>query len=346
MKLERIKKTGIVMTVIGGMLISLSACQNVSATDETSFTEPDTYTGIAMGTMISETIYSEGNNITGEILDKLTELENDILSWRSEESEISQMNAQAGTDVPVPLSDEMNDYMEQILQLAKDSNGAFDPTVGEVTRLWDIDGENPHIPKESEVKACLENVGYEKIKLTDNKVIAEEGVSIDLGAVGKGIGCDEAKKLLEEKAFGAVISVGGSILVYGSKPDESPWKVAITDPRNEEGYLGVLTLEGEHYISTSGDYEKYFEEDGVRYHHILDPATGNPARSGLISVTVVCDNGLLSDGLSTACFVLGMEESKNLLERYQAEAIFVDDENNVYMTDGMQEWFELTRESS
>ena len=121
--------------------------------------------------------------------------------------------------------------------------------------------------------------------------------------------------------------------------------MAVTDPLHSgESYMGVLALEGENYVSTSGDYEKYFEQDGVRYHHILDPKTGYPAESGLISVTIVTKNGLLSDGLSTACFVLGLEEGMELIEKYQAEAVFIDKNYNVYVSEGLQDKFQITEE--
>jgi thiamine biosynthesis lipoprotein len=141
---------------------------------------------------------------------------------------------------------------------------------------------------------------------------------------------------------GAVISVGGSIVTYGQKDDGSDWSVAIAGPRSEEGdYLGILSVSGDKFVSTSGDYEKYFIKDGKRYHHILDPDTGYPAESGLISTTVLCDSGLLSDGLSTACFVLGAEKALDLLEEYGAEGILVDEEKNIYLTDGIAEQFTL-----
>ena len=188
----------------------------------------------------------------------------------------------------------------------------------------------------------------EKINLGDGEVFLKDGVQIDLGAVGKGIGCDEARKMLEEAdADAAVVSVGGSILTYGKKPDGKPWKIGIANPRNEDGesYLGSLTIDGTCSISTSGDYEKYVIEDGVRYHHILDQKTGYPAESGLISVTIVCDDGWLSDGLSTACFVLGYEDSLPLLETYQAEAVFVTEDKEVIVTDGLKDMFTLTDSS-
>lgn len=133
---------------------------------------------------------------------------------------------------------------------------------------------------------------------------------------------------------------------YGSKPDGSAWQVAVTDPRDTEGdYLEQLLLNGTEFLSTSGDYEKYFIEDGVRYHHILDPATGYPARSGLTSVTVVCDDGLNADGLSTACFVLGKEKAEELLKKYNADGLFVDASDHVWMTEGMKERFQLLKDT-
>ena len=247
------------------------------------------------------------------------------------------------------VSDETAGYLKQVLELSKASDGAMDPTMGQVIRLWDIDGENPHIPEEEELNSLLENVGYQKVTLDGDKVTMPEGVTLDLGAAGKGIGCDAAKKVLEEnqEVSAAIINLGGSsVMSYGTKPDGSSWQVAVTDPRDTEGdYLGVVSLNGTEFLSTSGDYEKYFIEDGVRYHHILDPSTGYPARSGLTSVTVVCEDGLDADGLSTACFVLGKEKAEKLLESYDADGLFVDDSGHVWMTDGMKERFHLLKDS-
>lgn len=323
------------LTGIGCVFLLLTICQLTACQGNVI---QYNYAGIAMGTVISETIYSRGADVTEEVLTKLSELESDILSWRIEDSEISLVNAGAGTGDIVPVSKETGDYLIQTMQLAGDSQGALEPTIGKITRLWDIDGENPQVPKEEEIQNLLANVGYGQVEYTEEGLMLPEDVSLDLGAVGKGIGCDMIRDYLSGKSeiSGAVISVGGSIMTYGVKPDGEPWKVAITDPRGSEGEnFAVLTLEGEHYVSTSGDYEKYIEQDGQRYHHILDPKTGYPADSGLISVTIVCDSGINSDGLSTACFVLGLMDSLALLEKYGAEAVFVDGEKNVYVTDGL-----------
>ena len=217
--------------------------------------------------------------------------------------------------------------------------------VNEVEDAYNYYKNDPQF--QAELDDLLKDVGYQKVSLDGYKVTLEKGTTLDLGATGKGIGCDVVSDFLktQKDVSGMILNLGGSsVMVYGEKPDGSEWKVAVTDPRDVEGeYLGAITLEGGEFLSTSGDYEKYFIEDGKRYHHILDPKTGYPVWNGLDSVTVVCNSGLLADGLSTACFVLGMEDAQSLLEKYNAEAVFVDEDKNVYLTSGMKERFELMK---
>lgn len=142
---------------------------------------------------------------------------------------------------------------------------------------------------------------------------------------------------------GAVISLGGSILTYGSKPDGSTWKVGIIDPFDKSSNIGILSLEGQWCVSTSGDYERYVEVDGVRYHHILDPKTGTPAVSDVRGVTVLLKDGLLSDGLSTACFILGPEKGMALAAEYGAEALFILSDGEVVLSEGMEQYYTAIR---
>ena len=310
-------------------------------------TDSESITDTAMGTDCSVRVYGF-DGTAKDIMDMLSDIENKYLSWRIEGSDIANINENASESEPVMPSKWTYSYLENVLDLARESNGAFDPTLGRVSQLWNLESDNPYIPSKSELTELLLETGWEKISLGDGEVFLKDGVQIDLGAVGKGIGCDEARKMLEEAdADAAVVSVGGSILTYGKKPDGKPWKIGIANPPNEDGesYLGSLTINGTCSISTSGDYEKYVIEDGVRYHHILDPKTGYPAESGLISVTIVCEKGWLSDGLSTACFVLGYEDSLPLLETYQAEAVFVTEDKEVIVTDGLKDMFTLTDSS-
>lgn len=332
---------------VRGFIITAS----LLCTSQTVFGAPEvnTYskTDFAMDTVVSETLYTTGEDITADVITALKDVETNLISWTEEGSQIYKINQNAGNTTTV--SDETADYLKQVLDLCEASGGAMDPTMGKVIRLWDIDGENPHVPAEDDLKSLLADVGYDKVILNGNDVTMPEGVTLDLGAAGKGIGCDAAKKILDadKDVSGMILNLGGSsVMSYGSKPDGSAWQVAVTDPRDTEGdYLGVVTLNGTEFLSTSGDYEKYFIEDGIRYHHILDPSTGYPARSGLTSVTVVCDDGLDADGLSTACFVLGKDKAEELLKKYNAEGLFVDDSGHVWLTEGMKERFQLLKDT-
>ena len=333
-------KKKFVTSLLCGMSCFMLAAVPVMADAEV---QKYTNTDFAMDTVVSETLYTTGEDLNTTIGDKLREIETGLLSWTEEDSQIAKLNAASGEAVEV--SDELAGYLEKIFQLAQDSDGAFDPTIGKIIRLWDIAGENPHVPEQSELDELLKDVGYGKVSLDGDKVTLEKGATLDLGAAGKGIGCDVVSDFLkiQTDVSGMILNLGGSsVMAYGEKPDGSDWKVALTDPRDPEGdYLGAITLNDGEFLSTSGDYEKYFIEDGKRYHHILDPSTGYPADSGLISVTIVSDSGLLSDGLSTACFVLGKEKGEKLLESYGAEGIFIDQNKKVTVTKGLQGKFTI-----
>ena len=319
----------------------------------------------AMGTVISQTIYFTGKSattnsktsekITDVVLQKLNDLEQQKLSWRLESAEVAQINASAG-DGETVISDEMAELLQRCLQVSADSEGAFDISIGRLGCLWDIDtwaaadnSQDYKVPTQEQIAEALQTTGWQKIGLehrTDgtSMVSIPGGMQLDLGAVGKGVALDEIRKTLEEhpEVSGAVISAGGSVLTYGRKPEGGSWQIAVTDPLDPSGSVGILTLDGGYCVSTSGDYERYVEVDGVRYHHILDPRTGSPARSDVAGVTIVTKDGFLSDALSTACFVLGREEGRKLLEKYDAEGLFIDQEGNITMTEGIQQYFHLS----
>ena len=391
------KKQILSIIMAGCLLLSMTACSSdkgnmkpafeqttADASIETSSPQEYSKTDFVMSTVLSEKIYGT-KDVTQDIKEELDKLEKDQLSWREDHSVVSKINADAQKGIKTKLDSDMTSWVEDSLELAKRSNGAFDPTIGRLTRLWNIEGDNPKVPSKQEIKNTLEDTGYTKIHLekvesqntantkknvdkdikdntAKNKETSEdtsqntntnESVSsiyigdkctLDLGAVGKGIACDVVQDYLkkQKEVSGAVIAVGGSILLYGSKADGSDWNVAVQNPRGQDGEaMGVLSLSGTTNVSTSGDYEKYFMQDGKRYHHILDPSTGYPADSGLISVTIVSDSGLLSDGLSTACFVLGKEKGEKLLETCGAEGIFIDQNKKVTVTKGLKDKFTI-----
>lgn len=311
---------------------------------------------IAMGTVIQQTLYVKGKgDRTEEILSLLYRLEEETLSWRLETAELYQVNQYAGSGKWLELTEELSGILTQCMELTADTDGAFDVALGPAARLWDIDGwaagqreGDFHVPDSQALEQALALCGSERIQLQFSEdwestiLLMEEGTALDLGAVGKGFALDRILSLLEAdpNVTGGIVSVGGSVLTYGQKPEGTAWHVGIADPFDSSDNLGFLTLTGQWCVSTSGDYERYVEIDGVRYHHILDPATGCPADSGLASVTVLTKNGLLSDALSTACFVLGKEQGMLLAKQYDAEALFVDKNGEISMTPGMEALFQ------
>jgi thiamine biosynthesis lipoprotein len=303
--------------------------------------------GFVMGTVVYQTLYTDDATLLATVLDVLTQTEEQGVSWRKETSDIAHINAQSASGEQAQISSETKEALLTARAIAADSDGAFDPTVGRLTQLWDFDSGANAVPSDALIQEALKSVGYEKVTMQGDTVTLPDGASLDFGAIGKGIGCDQVLRLLATRADvrGAVINFGGSsILTYGERSDGQHWRVAITNPTQTDDYLGVLNLAGTNHLSTTGNYERYFEIDGQRYHHILDPDTGYPAQAGLRSVTVLGDSGIVSEGLSTACFVLGREKSAALLDKYGAEAIFVDDQNRVYLTEGVKDEFELLAE--
>lgn len=322
--------------------------------------QPYSLDSFAMGSYVDQTVWgAKSEQAAADVSAALNDLENRI-SWRRE-GEIAQINRQAGKE-HVLVEEDTQALLEEMLTLCEKSGGALDITLGPVTRLWDFDNE-PHLPDEKELREALGLVDYHRLLTGEDAfweflptakelfcgkpaetcaVLLDPGMSIDLGAVGKGAACDTALEEYRRAGVkGAVIAVGGSVGLYGEKPDGKPWRVSVRDPKGE-GSLGVLELPGG-FVSTSGSYEKFFEQDGRTYCHLLDPRTGCPAESGLVSATVWCEgSGALSDGLATACFVLGRQEGLALLAEYGAEGVLVTTEGTVAVTPGLKERFDLT----
>ena len=321
--LSKGKKAAVIILVIvaAAFAVGCAIYYNISKKDFDSSSK----SAIAMGTVVTSRVYGDYSAVRNEdIITIVQQLEN-LISRNKSDSAVSRING--GRTVKL---DELADEINAANAISRDSEGAFDLTIGGVSSLWDIGGESERKPTDSEITKALRTVDYKMIEVKESRVSVAEGQQLDLGAIGKGRACDLVKAYLESNdAPGAVVSVGGSILAYGKRNKAGDkWRIAIKHPRNESGFLGTILLD-EGFVSTSGDYEKYFEEDGRRYHHILDARTGYPADSNLISVTIICNNGLLSDALSTACFILGSEKGALLAEKYGAAAIFVDKDENI-----------------
>lgn len=297
-------------------------------------------TSVAMGTVITVKLFGFGaENDLDRIETEINGLESSVLSWRKEGSDIYRINEGAGASVSV--SPDTVEIIGQCIDISGDCDGVFDITVGNVTKLWDFGGDNQRLPSESEIKTALADVGYKNVSVSGNAVQIKKGQSLDLGAVGKGFTCDKIKDLLDKgRTKSAVVSIGGSLLIYGSRT----FSVGIVNPDNDKQSMGTLKLK-DTCVSTSGDYEKYFEQDGKRYHHILNATTGYPATSEFKSVTVVCESGIISDALSTVCYIVGYRKSIEILEEYDAEAVFIFNNNAVKVTDGLSGKFTVTDDS-
>ena len=334
-KLQKVnKKALIAITVCVALIIGIIVFDTVKKSTEYQTTT------VAMGTVVTIRLFGpDGEENSQLVLENINETEKALLSRNEKNSDIDRINSTPGTAVSV--SYETAEIVSKALDVSRKCEGVFDITVGEITKLWDFGGKNQRLPSEEEIKEKLPYVTYSNVNVTDTTVTIAEGQSLDLGAVGKGAACDRIKTLLSAtNTDSAVISVGGSLLLYGKKD----FTIGITNPENDQASMGSLEL-SETFVSTSGNYEKFFTQDSKTYHHILDATTGYPADSRLLSVTVICDSGLLSDALSTACYILGYHQSLELLEQYDAQAVFIFKDKTVRLTDGIKDKFTLTDES-
>lgn len=330
------KRLGIMMLMVL-FVLQMTACRQVTGQSSTSEDGTASSYIFTMGTVFDLRVFAQD---ASDIMQKEEQALygcDKLLSWREEGSLAYRFNTEHQADMS-----EIKEVLEDALRVSIDSQGAFDLTVLPLSQLWnfdrfgdsDFDVSSMEVPEQADIDAVRQKVDYTKLQYDDATGILsteDSGVQIELGAIGKGYAIEQAKDVLTASdATGGMISAGSSIYVYGTKTDGSQFRVALRDPRGDENSaIGVLTLSNT-TISTSGDYERYFEKDGVRYHHILDPRTGYPADSGLMQVTIICDDSVMGDALSTACFVLGLDEGMQLAEKYGVDAIFVDTDKNIW----------------
>lgn len=292
-------------------------------------------TGFYFDTFISITIYDaettdRGNEILNGCMSLAEHYEN-LYSKSISTSDIARINFHPGE--PVTVDSETITLLQTACQYAALSDGLIDPSIGAVSSLWDFhETKDPVIPSADALSAAVRHVDYRKIRIDGNQVtLSEEGMALDLGFIAKGYIADRIKEyLISEGVRSALISLGGNILALGSKPDGSPFRVGIQKPFADTG-TSIMTVEDSgRSIVSSGNYERYFEADGVLYHHILSTQTGYPVNSGLSQVTIISDDSVTGDALSTLCFILGYEKATTLLEDYpDVQAIFVLDDGSV-----------------
>jgi thiamine biosynthesis lipoprotein len=343
---QRLKQKNIALGIFLILLIIISAITACSVTRQeegkTQEGKPVTKTNFLMGTLAKVTIYDQIDDKTvfTRIFDRIREIEDRMtINKDTDKSEIIKLNNAAGNDY-VELSPDTFFVLQKGKYYGGISQGKFDITIGPIVKLWNIDTEKAAVPSQDLISEKLPLIDYHRLELeegTRKAKLATEGMMVDLGAIAKGYAADEAARILIEAGIKhAIVNLGGNILTVGNKPDGTLFRIGLQDPyrpRNEN--MAVVQLQNQSLVS-SGTYEKFFEADGKRYHHIIDPKTGYPAENGLVSVSIITTNSIDADALSTSIFLLGLEEGMNLVEELEdVEAIFVTNDKKVYLSSGI-----------
>lgn len=334
-RIKRIVSALVVLLVMGAvLLVSRERRETQTAHTKDLF---------AMDTFFSLKVYGfGGEDALEQCAERIRELEG-LLSVTGEGSDVWRIN-HPDSGYRIAVSADVCLLIESALEIGDETYGALDITLYPVLREWGFTTGEYRIPQAESIQALLEKVDYKKIKpdTEEMTVLAPEGMEIDLGAVAKGYTGDCLVELLRNRGVtSAILDLGGNIQTLGAKPDGVPWRVAVKDPFEPDRELGVLEVTDKAVI-TSGGYERYFTgEDGRDYWHILDPADGYPADSGLVSVTVVGDSGVRCDGLSTALFVMGKEKAVELYRQAgDFEMLLVTEDGGLYITEGLEDCFE------
>ena len=296
----------------------------------------------SMNTVMNITVY--GNNHQQDVDDAVSAVYNleSLFSQTKTGSDIDKLNKSDGE--LTQLSETTIQIIEQSQKYSELTNGSFDITVGSLVKLWNITGVNPYVPSQQAILERIALVNYKEVLITGNRVSIKKGMSLDLGGIGKGYASEEIVNILKQrKVNSALINLGGNIAVIGKNSDGRDFRIAIQNPKDvQDSYIGYVSV-SDKYIITSGDYQRYFEQDGKRYCHILDPKTGYPAASNLHSVTIISDSGTQADALSTALFVMGYEKAINYYQAHKDfEAIFITSDNKILCTDGIKSLFTFT----
>jgi len=300
------------------------------------------HTDHAMGTVVQVTIWSDDEVAAAAaaqaVFAEMRRLDAMMTTW-TPDSEISQINTAAGNGKPVKVSDEAFTVIARSVDISRQSKGIFDITVGAYSGMWKFDQDmDGTLPAPADVAARRELVNWKDIVLDKRKKtvrLKRAGMKITLGGIAKGYAVDRAAAVMDHAGFGDfIIQAGGDMYVSGSKSGTS-WVVGIRDPRGTRDQSFAIAPVRDHSFSTSGDYERGFVKDGVRYHHILDPRTGQPSRASR-SVTIMAKDAFTADAWSKVLFILGAKQAMPLVEKLpNFEAVFVDDANRVIVSSGL-----------
>ena len=306
-----------------------------SADEKVDPAKKTTGVGFYFDTVVTLTLYGAPDGLIDEVWAACARYEG-LLSKTIDTSDVARINAAKGK--PVTVDPETWEILRRAKEINQLTGGAFSITLAPVTALWSFTGMvNNAVPTDEARLANLPLVDDQKIELGENYTVTlPAGMQIDLGGIAKGYIADKVAEFLRDKITAAVISLGGNVYTVGQKPDGSRFGVGITNPENTSFSKAVIYT-GDCTVVTSGTYERGFNFGGVRYHHILDPETGWPSQSDLVSATFVMDSSLTADALATACIVIGSERALELANGLGLDAMFIRADGTVVFTDGFEE---------
>ena len=354
----------ILCTALVCPMLLFTGCQNAADTDTAAGKEPISISSIKLNTAVQITIYdSQDKSLLDDCLALCDKYEL-IFSRTDEESELYKLNHRISDSAvsnqttetqPTPyqingttntwhISEDLAALLSEGLSITKESDGAFDIAIAPLTSLWDFTAEDPKVPDDADIQNALPQCNSDGVTIDGQDItLPSDDIQFDVGAIAKGYIADRLKDFLVKKGVNsAIINLGGNVLCIGSKPDGTPFKVGIQKPfadRNETE--AIMDITGKSVVS-SGIYERCFKQDGKLYHHILNPKTGYPYDNGLISVTIISDQSVDGDALSTTCFALGLDEGLKFAEKKGVQAVFITEDYELHYTDGFQDEIKVT----
>lgn len=354
----------ILCTVLVCPMLLFTGCENITDAD-TSITgnEPISISSIKLNTAVQITIYDSQDKALLDDCLALCDKYELVFSRTNEKSELYKLNHRKDTSdkdpnadgqtTPYPvsgtadtwhISEDLASLLSQGLSITRESDGAFDIAIAPLTSLWDFTAEDPKVPDDAAIQKALPLCSSDGVTIDGQDItLPSDDIQFDVGAIAKGYIADRMKDLLVKKGVNsAIINLGGNVLCIGSKPDGTPFKVGIQKPfadRNETE--AVMDITGKSVVS-SGIYERCFKQNGKLYHHILNPKTGFPYDNSLISVTIISDQSVDGDALSTTCFALGLEDGLKFAEKKGVQAVFITEDYELHYTDGFQDEINVT----
>ena len=334
-----LKRTAVVaMCVI--LAAGMTACgKKMDSVQSESVSENDKYSSdiFAMDTYMSLTAYgAKAEDAVTAAIHEIQRLDA-MFSVGNTDSDVTTANMQGSATV----SDETAYLVEQSLEISRKTDGAFDITIYPVMELWGFTTKNYKVPQVDELQETLKRVSYENVSLKDHELVLKNNAQIDFGGIAKGYTSSRVMQIFKEYGIEhGMVNLGGNVQTLGMKTDGTAWRVAIQSPQGGNQYLGILETSDQAVI-TSGGYERYFEENGVTYHHIIDPKTGYPSDSDLTSVTIVCADGTKADALSTSFFVMGLQKAERFYENTDLDfdVILLTKDNQIYISEGIAQNF-------